>query len=122
VVDANIGLDMDVSIRCNGEYSYKISDPMLFYKNVCGNVSGVYKRDQFDSQLKADFLTALQPAFAEISAKGIRYSALPGHADDLAEAMNHALSAKWGALRGISVVSVAVNSVNASPEDEATIK
>ena len=38
VVDANIGLDMDVSIRCNGEYSYKISDPMLFYKNVCGNV------------------------------------------------------------------------------------
>ncbi len=122
VVDTNIGLDMDISIRCNGEYSYRISDPMLFYKNVCGNISGDYTRDRLDSQLKSEFMTALQPAFAEISAKGIRYSALPGHADDLAEAMNNALSGKWNALRGISVVSVGVNSVNANAEDEATIK
>ena len=122
VVDANIGLDMDVSIRCNGEYSYKISDPMLFYKNVCGNVQADYTRQQLDSQLKSEFLTALQPAFAKISAKGIRYSALPGHTYELAEAMNSVLSAKWSELRGICVVSVGVNSVNASPEDEATIK
>ena len=62
VVDTNIGLDMDVSIRCNGEYSYRISDPMLFYKNVCGNVTTDYRRSQLDSQLKSEFLTALQPA------------------------------------------------------------
>ena len=122
VVDQNIGLDMDISIRCNGEYSYKISDPMVFYKNVCGNVMGDYTRDKLDSQLKSEFLTALQPAFAEISAKGIRYSALPGHTEVLAEAMNHALSEKWTALRGISIVSVGVNSINANEEDEATIK
>ncbi len=122
VVDSNIGLDMDISIRCNGEYSYKISDPMLFYKNVCGNMTRDYTRGDLDGQLKSEFLTALQPAFAEISAKGIRYSALPGHTAELAEAMNHALSAKWSTLRGISIVSVGVNSVNASPEDEATIK
>ena len=122
VVDTNIGLDMDVSIRCNGEYSYKISDPMLFYKNVCGNVQADYTRQQLDSQLKSEFLTALQPAFAKISALGIRYSALPGHTYELAEAMNSVLSAKWTEIRGISVVSVGVNSVNASAEDEATIK
>ena len=122
VVDANIGLDMDVSVRCNGEYSYKISDPILFYKNVCGNVTRDYTRDQLDSQLKAEFLTALQPAFARISAQGIRYSSLPGHTLELAEAMNSALSAKWSGLRGISVVSVGVNSITASAEDEATIK
>ena len=122
VVDHNIGLDMDISIRCNGQYSYKISDPMLFYKNVCGNVTRDYTRDQLDSQLKSEFLTALQPAFARISAQGIRYSALPGHTIELAAAMNEALSAKWGQLRGIEVVSVGVNSVTASAEDEATIK
>ncbi len=122
VVDQNIGLDMDISIRCNGEYSYRISDPMLFYKNVCGNVSASYTREQLDSQLKSEFLTALQPAFAKISAQGIRYSALPGHATELAQAMNEALSAKWSDLRGISVVSVGVNAVNASAEDEAMIK
>ena len=122
VVDNNIGLDMDVSIRCNGEYSYKITDPMLFYKNVCGNVSQDYTRDQLDSQLKSEFLTALQPAFARISAQGIRYSALPGHTMELAQAMNEVLSGKWGATRGLAIVAVGVNSVTASAEDEATIK
>ena len=122
VVDQNIGLDMDISIRCNGEYSYKITDPMLFYKNVCGNVDSEYNRSQFDSQLKTEFLTALQPAFAKISAMGIRYSALPGHTMELAQAMNEAMSAKWTSLRGISIVSVGVNSVTANAEDEATIK
>lgn len=122
VVDANIGLDMDVSIRCNGEYSYRISDPMLFYKNVCGNITQDFTRSQLDSQLKSEFLTALQPAFGQISAMGIRYSALPGHTMEIAQAMNNVLSAKWSGMRGISVVSVGVNSVTASAEDESTIK
>lgn len=122
VVDQNIGLDVDISVRCNGEYSYKITDPILFYKNVAGNVSGEYDRNNIDSTLKSDFLTALQPAFAKISAQGIRYSALPGHTLELADAMNTVLSAKWSGLRGISIVSVGVNSITASPEDEAMIK
>ena len=122
VVDRNIGLDVDIAIRCFGEYSYKLTDPLLFYKNVCGNVAGRYTRDQIDAQLKSEFLTALQPAFANISAMGIRYSALPGHTAELADAMNAALSGKWSELRGISVVSVGVNSVKASDEDEQMIK
>ncbi len=122
VVDQNIGLDVDISIRCNGEYSYRITDPMLFYKNVCGNVDGDYTRDRLDSQLKSEFVSALQPAFAKISAAGIRYSALPGHTAEMADAMDDALSAKWSALRGIRVVSVGINSATASAEEEAMIK
>ncbi len=122
VGDRNIGQDVDISVRCNGEYSYKISDPMLFYKNVCGNVAGDYPRSQLDSQLKSEFITALQPAFAQISATGVRYSALPGHTAQMAQAMNDALTAKWSALRGISVVSVGINTITASAEDEEMIK
>jgi len=122
VVDHNIGLDMTVSIRCNGEYSYRITDPITFYKNVSSNVSGDFTRSQIDSQLKTDFLTALQPAFARLSDQGIRYTSLPAYTMEIADAMNQVLSQKWGALRGISVVSVGVNSVNASAEDEAAIK
>lgn len=122
VVDNNIGLDIDVSIRCHGEYSYKITDPLLFYKNVCGNVTDSYNRAQIDSQLKTELMTALQPAFAKISAMGIRYSALPGHTMELADALNEVLTGKWSNMRGISVASFGVSSVKAPEEDEAMIK
>ncbi|MDR1733481.1 MAG: SPFH domain-containing protein [Oscillospiraceae bacterium] len=122
VVDRNIGLDVDIAVRCNGEFSYKIVDPLLFYTNVSGNVSGAYTRDQIDSMLKTELLTALQPAFARISEMGIRYSALPGHTVELADALNEVLSRKWTQMRGLKVWSFGVNSVTASPEDEKLIK
>ncbi len=122
VVDERAGIDIDISLRCFGEYSYHICDPMLFYTNVCGNVNGSYTRDQIESQLKTELLTALQPAFAEISDMGIRYSSLPGHTTEIAEALNHQLSAKWRDLRGIEIVSFGVSSVKASEEDEAMLK
>ena len=122
VVDTNVGLDVDIAIRCFGEYSYHISNPMLFYTNICGNVESAYSRDQLDSQLKTELLTALQPAFAKISEMGIRYSALPGHTMELADALNDVLSEKWRDLRGIEIVSFGVSSVKASEEDEKMIK
>lgn len=122
VVDTNIGLDMDISIRCFGEYSYKITNPMLFYANVCGNVSDDYTRDNIDSQLKTELLTALQPAFARISDMGIRYSALAGHTMEIADALNQVLSTKWKDVRGIEIVSFGVSSVSANEEDEKRIK
>ncbi len=122
VVDANVGLDIDIAIRCHGEYAYRIVDPILFYKNVCGNISEEYTRDQIDSQLKSELLTALQPAFARISDMGIRYSALPGHAQELADALNEVLSEKWGGRYGIAISTVGVNSVKAPEEDERMIK
>ena len=122
VVDTNIGLDVDIEIRCHGEYSYVISDPILFYTNVCANVSEDFTRYSIDSQLKSELMTALQPAFAKISAMGIRYSALPGHTMEIADALNEVLSKKWTELRGIRVYSFGVNSVTAPEEDEKMIK
>ncbi len=122
VVDSRAGIDIDVSIRCFGEYSYHINNPLLFYTNICGNVSEDYTRDQLDSQLKTELLTALQPAFAKLSEKELRYSALPGHTVELADALNDVMSSKWRDLRGIEIVSIGVSSVTASPEDEAMLK
>ncbi len=122
VVDQNIGLDVDISVRCFGEYSYRISNPMLFYANVCGNVTQSYTRDTIESQLKGELLTAMQPAFARISEMGIRYSSLPGHTMELSDVMNEVLSKKWRDLRGLEIVSFGVSSVTANPEDEQMIK
>lgn len=121
-MDQRAGIDIDIAIRCFGEYSYRITNPILFYTNVCGNVEEGYTRDEIDGQLKSELMTALQPAFAKISDMGIRYSALPGHTMELAEALNDVLSAKWGKLRGIEIVSFGVSSVKASEEDEQMLK
>lgn len=85
VVYNNIGagLELEVSVKCFGEYSYKITNPMLFYKNVCSNVTDSYTRDRIDSQMRSEMMTALQPAFARISDMGIKYSSLPGHTTEL---------------------------------------
>ena len=122
VVDQRAGIDIDIGIRCFGEYSYRVVNPILFYTNVCGNVENAYTRDTLDGQLKTELMTALQPAFARISEQGIRYSALPGHTAELAEALNQELSAKWSRLRGIEIVSLGVSGVKASEEDEQMIK
>ncbi len=122
VVDQRAGIDIDIGIRCFGEYSYRITNPILFYTNVCGNVSDAYTRDKLDNQLKTELLTALQPAFARISDEGIRYSSLPGHTREISDALNEELSGKWRDLRGLEIVSFGVSSVKASEEDEQMIK
>ena len=122
IVDQRIGLDVDIPIRCFGEYSYKITNPILFYTNVCSNVENEYLRSEIDGQLKSELLGALNVAFGVMSEKGVRYSALPAHAEEIGDQLNEVLSKKWRDLRGIEVVSFGVSSVKASEEDEKYIR
>ena len=118
VVDERAGIDLDIGIRCFGAYSYRITNPLLFYTNVCGNVSEDYTRDKIDDQLKSELLTALQPAFARVGETGVRYSGLTAHTKEISKALNDELSAEWKDVRGLEIVS----SVKASEEDEQMIK
>ena len=122
VVDERAGIDMDISVKCFGEYSIKVADPILFYTNVTGNFADTYKVNQIEGQLRSELLTALQPAFARISEKGVRYSAVAGHTAELADLLNDELSKKWRDLRGIEIVSFGISSIKANEEDEATLK
>ena len=122
VIDARAGIDMDVSVTCFGEYSYRIVNPILFYTNVCGNIEADYTRANLDSQMKTELLSALQPAFAKVSENGVRYSQLPAHITEFIDALNDVLSAKWRDLRGIELVSMGISSIKATAEDEDRIK
>ena len=122
VVDARIGLDIDVSIRCNGVYSYTIADPLLFYKNVCANVSSEYVREEIDGQLKIEFISALQPALAKLSDMGIRPNQIVAHTTELEEALKDVLTAKWKEGRGLEIKTVALGSVTLPEEDQELIK
>ena len=122
VVDSKIGLDVDVSLRCSGVYSYRIADPLLFYTKVCGNISQDYTREELDGQLKSEFISALQPALAKLSDKELRPNQIVAHNTELENAMKEAHSGKWGQLRGVQVVSIALGSVTLPPEDAEMIK
>lgn len=122
VVDTKIGLDIDVSVRCSGVYSYKIADPILFYTNVCGNVEYEYSREELDTQLKTEFISALQPSFGKLSDLELRPNQIVSHTAELENALNESLSSKWGELRGLKVVSVALGSVSLPDEDAELIK
>ncbi|MBE7002996.1 MAG: SPFH domain-containing protein [Ruminococcaceae bacterium] len=122
IVDTNIGLNLDSAIKCFGEYSIRITNPILFYTNVCGNVEGEYTRDRLESQMKTELLTALQPALAKISAMNIRYSDVPAHTRELANALNDELSAEWRDRRGIEIVAFGISSMTLSEEDQKMIK
>ena len=122
VVDRNIGLDLDTAVRCFGEYSIRITNPILFYTNVCGNVEDAYTRDRIEGQMRTELLTALQPALAKISELGVRYSAIPAHTKELAQALNDQLSSEWRDRRGVEIVSFGISGMTLSEEDEKMIK
>lgn len=122
VVDRNIGLDLDTAVRCNGVYSYRLTNPLLFYTNVCGNVERDYSREEIDSQLKTEFISALQPAFAKLALLEMRPNQIPAHAEELSAFMNETLTRKWGEMRGISIVSIGMNSITIPDEDAESIK
>ena len=117
VVDNNVGLDMDVRLRCFGVFSYRICDPVLFYKNVCSNISEAYTRDRLDDQLRSELLGALGMAFGRVSEMGIRYSALQMHTMELADTLNDILSKKWRETRGLEIVDMGISSVTPVDED-----
>ncbi len=117
VVNREIGMRRTVQVRCNGVYSYTITDPLLFYTKVCGNVEYEYTRDQIDTQLKAEFVSALQPALGSLSELGLRPAQLPAKVNELKNAMNDALKLEWVESRGITVEKIALNPITLTDED-----
>lgn len=117
VVNKRIGMSRTVQVRCNGVYSYRITDPLLFYTRLAGNVSDEYRREEIDMQLKTEFISALQPAFAKLTELELRPAQIPAHTNELKDAMNAALKSEWTDRRGISVESIAINPITLNEED-----
>ena len=120
IVDPDINFKFTVRIRCHGEYSYKIVNPLLFYQSLAGNVGDVYKREQIDSTLKSELLTALQPAMGKLTR--ISYEELPMHTMELSQALNEVLSSSWTDTRGLAIAAFGVSSVTADPDDEQKLQ
>ena len=121
VMNKRMGMSRTVNVRCNGIYSYTISDPLLFYTKVCGNVERAFTRDQIDETMRTEFISALQPAFGALAEQELRPAQIPAKANELKKAMNEALRAEW-VDRGISVEKIALNPITLNPEDMKKIQ
>lgn len=117
VVDKNTGFDFDTAVKINGQYSFKIVDPLLFYTNVCGNVTDSYKKTELLQTLKGELLTALQPALAKISAQGVRPCEIPGFSMDICNLLAEELTGQWTELRGLQMVKMSINNADMLSED-----
>ena len=117
VTNKRIGLSRTVQVRCNGVYTYVISDPLLFYTRLCGNVTEEFTRDQIDDQLRVEFVDALQPALGALAELELRPAQIPAKANELKAAMNDALKQEWAENRGISVEKIALNPITLTDED-----
>ncbi len=117
VMNKRIGMARTVQVRCNGTYTYVISDPLIFYTRLCGNVTYEFTKDEIDDQLKAEFTDALQPAFGALAELELRPAQIPAKSNELKAAMNDALKQEWIENRGISVEKIALNPITLNPED-----
>ena len=122
LTDPRLGYELDISLRCFGEYSYRITDPLRFFENVCGNMADTFRREALDGQLRTELLTGLQAAFARLSASGVWYSDLPSHTTEITESLSESLSTAWREKRGISIVTFGISSVSVVPEDVELIR
>jgi len=121
VVDSRINFDVDVSLRCNGTYTFRITDPIKLYTNVTGNVTQAYSKDELRDTMKTEFVSALGPALAKLSMLEIRPNQISAHTNELETYLNEELSTEWGA-RGIGDVKVAINPPTLTEEDQEMLK
>ena len=122
VMNKQMGFSRTVNVRCNGVYSYRITNPLVFYTKVCGNVEESFTRDQIDEQMKTEFISALQPAFGALAELELRPAQIPAKVNEVKKAMNDALQYEWVESRGISVEKIAINPITLNDEDMKAIQ
>ncbi len=121
VVDSRINFDVDVSLRCNGIYTFRMTDPLKFYTNIAGNVTTSYNKEELASTMKTEFVSALGPALAKLSNLELRPNQIPAHTNELEKFLNEELAAEWGE-RGFGDVKVAINPPTLTEEDQEMLK
>lgn len=111
--DEKSGLSLDASVTLGGTFSYRIKDPLAFYKTLTENVEGIYTRDRLTAQVKSDLLTAVGPALGRLTADGYRPSDIPAQVPALCDALREIMndSGCWTAVHGLEISNVSLSTL-----------
>lgn len=112
-----------IDIRFYGQFSLKVSDPIVLVKNIIGTTGkNRILISEFMPQLKAEFMSNLTTALVKLGyEKNISYNKLPMYQVELNKIMNDILDEEWNQNRGLVVVSTALESVSVDNETKKKI-
>ena len=111
-----------VKVKCYGKYTFKISDPSLFMKEIAGTAE-VYKKDQITEQMRSEVIAVFQNVLNELGTDKYRIGALelPSQTDEIKEMMDEKVYDEPIRKRGLSIVVFAVESVTLDEKSEEYI-
>lgn len=112
--------NLTILLQGFGNYSYRITDPIKFYENVCGNVAEQFDKKTIVPQLRTELQNTLLPVLGELANRGIRYDQISMQTDTIVELLQERLSKKWKDERGIEIMTMALG--NILPDDESIDK
>lgn len=112
--------NMTILLQGFGTYSYEITDPIVFYTNVCGNVADKYVKTSIEPQLKAELQSAILPVLGELAESGVHYDRLSGQTESITALLQKRLTEQWKNDRGIEIKNISFS--NILPDDESVDK
>ncbi len=104
-------------IRYFGQFSFRITDPIVFFTQISGSVEENYSRDKLMDMCKDEFMTALDTSLSMLAAEGVKFSQIPVKQREIAKYMSETLDEEWKERRGMEVVAVAIAKV--TPDDKS---
>lgn len=109
LVDEKSGIDWDIPLRCNGIYSYKIANPLIFYKEITGNSADEFNRSALTEPLREEVVDELANVFGDLSMQAVRYGNINAYKDDVVAEVIVRLNKRWGESRGLELSSLTLN-------------
>ncbi len=118
--------ESELFMRIHGTYSVKITDPFKFYmeviprENITNNQKFTFAMPDI-RQFNDEFVSELSTAFNQYSADGFRISHISSKTREISKYMADALDDDWNQLRGLQIVSVAMQHPQYDEESQKII-
>ena len=116
-------MPLSVKVKCYGKYTFKISDPSLFMKEIAGTAE-TYTKTAIQEQIRVEVMSAFQNLLNELGTEKYKVPVLelPSQTDEIKEMMDERVYDEPLKRRGLSIVSFAVESVTLDEESDKYIK
>ena len=111
-----------VQIKCYGKYTFKITNPALFMKELAGTAN-VYRKEQLVDQVRSEVMAAFQNVANELGTEKHKVPVLemPSQTDEIKQMMDEDVFDAAIRQRGITILGFAVESVTLDDESKTKI-